>query len=257
MFNGDKIYVEIVQDNLNELIPQNINLDIIYEDKDIIVINKPYNLVVHPGAGNLNGTVLNALLYRDYKMINIPRVGIVHRLDKNTSGLMVIAKNIISYNILINYFKLHKVKRYYKSIVYGNVDSNIKINYPIARHKIYRTKMSINNRGKESITNCKVISYFKNFSFLFISLETGRTHQIRVHLSHINHPIVGDKLYINNRHKMIYKKNFLNKKINEFHRQALHAFMLELYHPITKKKMKWRISLPYDMISLIKLIKHV
>ncbi|MCR3756289.1 MAG: 23S rRNA pseudouridine(1911/1915/1917) synthase [Candidatus Westeberhardia cardiocondylae] len=235
---------------------QNIPLNIIYYDKDIIVINKSKNMVVHPGHGNIDGTLLNALLHYYPPIINIPRAGIVHRLDKNTTGLIVVAKTILAQNRLINLIKKRKITRIYEAIVIGTIKENGSINEPIKRHNIKRTNMIVHPMGKESITHYSVIESFSNHTHLKIILETGRTHQIRVHMKHINHPIVGDPTYGKSSLKTIkkIKKNY--KTILSFlNRQALHAKSLIFPHPITLNKMQLHTPLPDDIKKLIKILK--
>lgn len=256
VLGGEKVFLKKFKEIDFFKEAQNIPLNIIYEDNDLIIINKPYNFVVHPGYGNSNGTLLNALLYYYPKISNVNRAGIVHRLDKNTTGLMIVAKNIKSYNILVELIKKRKIIREYEAIVHGNLMHNGIINEPISRNKFKRTLMSVDKFGKEAITKYSIIKNFKFHTHLRIRLETGRTHQIRVHMKYINHPVVGDKIYG-------LKNLFLSKKISkkikktyDFNRQALHASLLRIYHPITFVKMEWRIPLPNDMNKLIKFLKN-
>jgi 23S rRNA pseudouridine1911/1915/1917 synthase len=252
MLGGEKITVYPPIEKVHCNLPENISLNIIYEDNDILVINKPSSLVVHPGAGNQNGTILNALLHRYTDISNIPRCGIVHRLDKNTSGLMVIAKTIFSYNKLVKMLKKRKIIRKYQGVVKGNMISGGIVNYPIMRHPIKRICMMAHSLGKKSITHYKIIDHFKFHTYVSFRLETGRTHQIRVHMLHIGYPLLGDPLYggIN------YSFNYFKKKRNiyqkfDFFRQALHANYIEFIHPITKKSMSWTAPLPEDMKELL------
>lgn len=217
-----------------------------------MIINKPKSLIVHPGAGNPNGTLLNSLIYHYPKIIQVPRAGIVHRLDKNTTGLMVIAKNKKTHEFLTKLIKEHKIIREYEAIVFGIIKKKGIINKPITRNIKIRTKMMIHKKGKKAITHFSIIENFKFYTRLKLKLETGRTHQIRVHLSSINHPIVGDAVY----NKKIY--NTLIKKINKnipFNRQALHARKLSFQYPYTNKIVKWKIDLPKDMKKLICYLK--
>ncbi|QTM69181.1 RluA family pseudouridine synthase [Buchnera aphidicola (Hormaphis cornu)] len=237
-------------------IPEKIPLDIIYEDKYLMIINKPSGLVVHPGAGNLTGTMLNAILFKLYDNIIIPRAGIVHRLDKDTTGLIIVAKTLNSYHELILQLKKRIVIREYKVLVEGQLNCNGTIRYPISRHTLKRTTMTINPHGKIAITHFKVLKLFKNFTYLKVRLETGRTHQIRVHMAYINHAIVGDPVYFNQRQKTLIKDIKDNIKVlNDFHRQALHAAKIRLVHPKTKKIMQWKINLPNDMQRLLNYLK--
>lgn len=233
---------------------EKISLNIVYEDNDILVIDKQDNFIVHPGAGIKSGTLLNALLYKDNVFFNVPRAGIVHRLDKNTTGLMVIAKTVLAYYNLINQIKLKKVVREYQAIVYGRVISGGTIIKPIIRNPYKRISMMVNQCGKIAITHYRVIQRYSYHTHLKIKLETGRTHQIRVHMLYINFPIVGDQLY-GNKYKF-YKniKEEFFQEIRAFSRQALHASKLCLYHPVTQCFMEWNSKLPKDILNLIKLL---
>ncbi|BAP58649.1 23S rRNA pseudouridine(1911/1915/1917) synthase RluD [Candidatus Tachikawaea gelatinosa] len=256
VFKNDIIFVKVDVEEYNYYKSQNISINIVYEDKDLIIINKPPNLVVHPGAGNQDGTLLNALLYHFPKLIHVPRAGIIHRLDKDTTGLMVIAKNILAQTILINDLKKRKIIRKYQAIVKDSVIVSGKVNQPIKRHYYKRTQMMIHPMGKSAVTYYSIIENFHFCTRLRLVLQTGRTHQIRLHMASVNHPIIGDPVYGRN-HKVFNKKfsKILNHLTNNFKRQALHADILSFIHPITKKLMEWKISLPKDIKLLIDLIK--
>ncbi|WP_050793195.1 23S rRNA pseudouridine(1911/1915/1917) synthase RluD [Buchnera aphidicola] len=231
--------------------PENIFLNIVYEDNDILVINKPSGLVVHPGSGNKQGTILNGLLYHYKNIQDLPRAGIVHRLDKFTSGLMVIAKTIFSYNYLLGLLKKRKIIREYEGIVKGRMISGGTVNEPIMRHRYKKTCMMVHHSGKKSVTHYKIINRFKFYTHIGIRLETGRTHQIRVHMLYIKYPLVGDPCYGGSNIQLDYIKNKNMNTIYKFPRQALHASRLSFYHPITKNLMSWTIPLPQDMQELI------
>ncbi|CAL4323585.1 Ribosomal large subunit pseudouridine synthase D [Buchnera aphidicola (Pemphigus immunis)] len=252
--SGDIIVVNSISEKKCSF-AENIFLNIVYEDDDILVINKPINFVVHPGAGNINGTILNALLYKDNLFYKIPRAGIIHRLDKNTTGLMLIAKNIVSYEILIENLKNRSIFREYEAIVVGNVISGGTVEQPIGRHMKYRTKMCVSSIGKKAITHFRIIERFKYHTHLRINLETGRTHQIRVHMLHIRYPILGDPVY----HGTCIKPKGMSitvlKKINFFSRPALHASKLRFIHPKKNNLMEFNIFLPNDMQKLINILK--
>lgn len=248
LLGGELVTIYPIVKKISFNLPEKILLNVIYEDNDILIINKPSGLVVHPGAGNQNGTILNALLYRYTSISNIPRCGIVHRLDKNTTGLMVIAKNLFAYNQLVKLLKKRKIIREYQGIVKGNMISGGVVNYPIMRHPLKRICMITHPLGKRSITYYKIINRFKFHTHVLFKLETGRTHQIRVHMLHIRYPLLGDPLYGGIDY---YSKDFKKEKKIYFFRQALHASYIELIHPCTKKSMNWTAPLPEDMEDLI------
>lgn len=228
-----------------------IALTIIYEDHDILVINKPAGLVVHPGAGNYDGTLLNALLHHLPTLASLPRAGIVHRLDKDTSGLLVIAKTLEAHTQLVKQLQARTVKRQYIAIVIGKLPLAGTVDAPIGRHTIDRKRMAVVSRGKVAITHYKVMQTFTDFSLVEVSLETGRTHQIRVHMAFIKHPLVADPIYAK---KVKLPKNMsaqVEEAIKKLNRQALHAKRLGLIHPATQKYMEWTIALPNDMQELL------
>ena len=242
--------------------PQDIKLSIVYEDNELIVLNKPAGMVTHPAPGNQHNTLVNALLY--YTKNNLSsindnnRPGIVHRLDKDTSGLIIIAKNNFSHSILASQFKLHTIKRKYFAIVWGIPENQIIKGY-IERHRINRKKMAFNNKesGRYSETEIKLKKSFHICSLIECTLKTGRTHQVRVHMNAINNPLVGDKLYGKNiasrygKNKENFNKFLLLKN---FHRQALHAFSIGFIHPTSKKYMEFKSDLPDDMLKLLEFI---
>ncbi len=250
----DIILIKKINIKKNIYLPnKKISINKVYEDKYILIINKKKNLIVHPGFGHINDTLMNKLMYiypNIYK--NIPRCGIIHRLDKNTTGLLIIAKKKNIYNLLISNLKKKKIIRIYKAIVFGNIKYKGKINKPISRNKYKRTIMSINKYGKKAITNFKIIENFNFCTYLNIKIETGRTHQIRVHMNYINHPIIGENIYT--------KKNIIEKfkiplnikkTIKNFKNQALHASTLKFNHPYKKNKIIINIPLPKNMLNLI------
>ncbi len=241
----------IIKKNNKKDKPYKIKLNKIYEDKDILIINKKNNIIVHPGYGNKYKTIMNSLIYYYKSNKNIPRYGIVHRLDKNTTGILIIAKNFKSYLELIKKIKKKKIIRIYKTIVYGIIKKNNFINKPIGRNKYNRIKMCVNDKGKQSITYYKIIETFNFCTLLKIKLITGRTHQIRVHMNYINHPILGEKLYTNkniNKYKIPKKIKILIKKLN---RQALHSSIIKFKHPINNNLIKLDCKIPKDIYNLI------
>ena len=240
----------------NDWLPEKINLNIVFEDKDIIIINKPFGLVTHPGAGNWSGTLANALLHYDSNLSNLDRAGIVHRLDKNTSGLMVVSKNAKSQKYLVEQLQNHSVEREYSAIVYGHMISGGSINEPIGRDPKDRVKQAILINGKEAITHYRAIDRFKNHTHVKAILETGRTHQIRVHLSHQGYPLIGDPMYGG---RVRFPKKAcqeLKDELRNFQRQALHSKKLTLTHPGTGKSMTWKTDLPDDMQELLNILKR-
>ena len=235
--------------------PEAIPLDIIFEDEEIMIINKSVGMVVHPGSGNPDGTLVNALLAHHESLGFLPRAGIVHRLDKDTSGLMVVAKKESAYLNLIEQLKERSVKRTYMAIVVGVPISNKIINEPIGRHPKIRTKQAVVKNGKEAITRVSLSESFQGYSLLRVNLETGRTHQIRVHLSHAGYPIIGDSVYGARKQFAPGSTEDLKNIISSFTRQALHASELELIHPSSKKLVSFEADLPEDMSTLIGQLK--
>ncbi len=227
---------------------EDIPLDIVYEDEAILVIDKPAGLVVHPGSGNWQGTLLNALLHHAPQLADVPRAGIVHRLDKDTSGLMVVAKTLIAQTALVRQMQARSVKREYLALVWGEVDRDYIVNIPIGRHPTQRVKMTTTESGKEAVTHVGIEERFPSCTLVRCRLETGRTHQIRVHMAHIGHPLVGDRVYIKGVQKCVPE---LRELLNGFPRQALHATQLALDHPVTGERMAFHSPLPEDMEALL------
>lgn len=245
---GDLIQIKLPKEETLEIVPENIPIDIIFEDSDILVINKPKGMVIHPTLNNTSGTLVNALLYYDENLSCVGdaiRPGIVHRLDKDTSGILVIAKNQESYRNLIEQFKLREVKRIYIALVHGQLDiKEATINAPIGRDPANRKKMTvIYENSKEAITDYKVLREFTDYSLLELSLQTGRTHQIRVHMSYLGHPIVGDMVYSN-------KKNEFN-----LDSQLLHAKKIGFYHPKNKKHLEFETEFPENFTNIIQILE--
>lgn len=256
VISGDVIDIDTLIETVDEYQPEKIPLDIIYEDNEIIIINKPSGLVVHPGAGNPNHTLVNALLNFDQSLETIPRAGIIHRLDKQTTGIMVVARTLTAHTFLVNALQERNIKREYQTIVCGQMISGGCIENKMGRHPVNRTKMAVTNSGKVAITHYKVIKKFQHYTHLYVQLETGRTHQIRVHMSHIKHPVVGDPVYGNNKSVRKGIEPLLLEVIKNFERQALHAFSLELPHPVTNKKMQFTAALPDDMNTLLNALNN-
>ena len=238
-------------------LPENIPLDIVYEDAHILVINKPAGMVVHPAAGNWSGTLLNALLFHAPALKDVPRTGIVHRLDKETSGLLVVAKTIAAQTHLVRQLQARTVKREYRAIVWGQLWRNGTVDQPIGRDPRARTKMAINKMGKPAITHYEILERFSVQTYLRCNLETGRTHQIRVHMQHLKAPLVGDPVYgYRNIVPIRSMTQTLRDAVSSFHRQALHAVKLGLIHPATEAFVEWQIELPDDMKALLEAMRY-
>jgi 23S rRNA pseudouridine1911/1915/1917 synthase len=223
-------------------LPQDIPIDVVYEDRAVIVVNKPPGLVVHPGSGNWEGTLLNALLRHAPQLEAVPRAGIVHRLDKDTSGLLVVAKTLAAQTNLVRQLQARTVTRDYSAVVHGRVAADGKVEAPIGRHPVSRTRMAVVPRGKPATTHYRVVSRYCDATLLDCSLETGRTHQIRVHLASIGHSLVGDPVYGHRGGK---------HEPRAFQRQALHARRLAFVHPESVRTMSWEAPMPEDMRELI------
>lgn len=230
---------------------EDIPLDIVYEDDDIIVINKPMNLVVHPGAGNQSGTILNALLHHFPEIDTVPRAGIVHRLDKDTTGLMVVAKTVPAQTQLVADLQARQVTREYEAVCLGRLTAGGTVDKAIGRHPTKRTSMAVNAFGRESVTHYRVIKKFREHTHIRLRLETGRTHQIRVHMSHIKHPLVGDIQYGGRVRTPKGASAELIETMRGFKRQALHAAMLRFHHPVTEEEMTFEAPLPDDFLHLL------
>ncbi len=233
---------------------EDIALDIVYEDDALLVINKPVGLVVHPGSGNWEGTLLNALLHYAPQLAEVPRAGIVHRLDKDTSGLLVVAKTIPAQTALVRQLEARTVQREYLALVHGELTRAGKVDAPIGRHPTQRVKMAVVEKGKPAVTHYQIERKFPSCTLLRCRLETGRTHQIRVHLTYIGHPLVGDSVYLKGPQKCVPK---LRELLSSFPRQALHATRLGLEHPVTGELMEWHVPLPQDMVELLRQIKAI
>lgn len=254
--SGDNVEIEESEPKILDVIPENIPLNIIYEDSDIIVINKPSGMVVHPAPGNESGTLVNALLYHCGDTLSgingVIRPGIVHRIDKDTSGLLVVAKNDDAHVFLSSLLKDHGIKRTYHAIIIGHMkEQNGTVNAPIARHPIDRKKMAVVSGGRDAITHYEVIEEFTGYSYLKLNLETGRTHQIRVHMSYKGHPIIGDTTYGGG------KTPFEKANAALLDGQILHAKELSFPHPKTKEMMRFECDLPDNFSALLNKLRKL
>ena len=236
-------------------LPEDIPLDIVYEDDDIIVVNKPVGMVVHPGAGNSSGTLVNALLHHYPKSAELTRAGLVHRIDKDTSGLLVVAKNLEAQFSLSKQLAKKTVYRVYDLIVYGNVIAGGTVDEPIKRHPVDRVKMAVLPGGKDAVTHYNVKERFQHFTRIQARLETGRTHQIRVHFSYIGFGLVGDPVYMPRVRVPAGATELLDETLRSFRRQALHAAELGLKHPRTCEEMLFKAPWPADLATLVDVLR--
>ncbi|KPQ27179.1 MAG: 23S rRNA pseudouridine1911/1915/1917 synthase [Marinobacter excellens HL-55] len=235
-----------------------ITLDIVYQDEHLLVINKPAGLVVHPAAGHADGTLVNALLNVAPEVENLPRAGIVHRLDKDTSGIMVVARSLIAHTSLVDQLQTRTMGREYEAVVVGSLTGGATIEAPIGRHPQDRKRMAVVSSGKPAVTHYRLIERFAAHTHIHCKLESGRTHQIRVHMTHVRHPLVGDPVYGGRLRLPKGTTEELRQALAAFHRQALHARKLTLQHPETGETLSWEVPLPEDMVQLIEALrKHV
>jgi len=249
---GERVQLQLVPDVVVTHAPaQPIALDVLHDDEDILVINKPAGLVVHPGAGNPDGTLVNALLHRYPKLELLPRAGIVHRLDKETSGVMVIAKTMRAHTALVAQLAARQVKRHYLAVVNQALIAGGTVNAPIGRHLRDRLKMAVRDDGREAITHYRIHTRFRAHTALHCQLETGRTHQIRVHMAYCKHPIVGDPLYGGPLKLPRAATDGLVQALRHFKRQALHAQRLEFVHPASATTVHYQAGLPDDLNTLL------
>ncbi|WP_303785995.1 23S rRNA pseudouridine(1911/1915/1917) synthase RluD [Azovibrio restrictus] len=220
--------------------PEDIPLEVLFEDESLLVINKPAGMVVHPGSGNWSGTLMNALLHRDPRLAGVPRAGIVHRLDKDTSGLLVVARTLAAQTDLVRQLQARTVKREYLAVAIGTLEGQGCVDAPIGRHPVQRTRMAVVQGGKPAITHYRVLACHAGATLLGCRLETGRTHQIRVHMAFLGHPLLGDPVY-----------GRTVPGLPDFPRQALHAARLGLIHPVSGASLSWEAPLPEDMQELL------
>ena len=236
--------------------PEDIALDVLYEDEDVFVLNKPAGLVVHPGAGNPAGTLVNALLHRDPSLATLPRAGIVHRLDKDTSGVMVVARTLPAHTALVAQLSAREVHRQYLAVVVGSLVSGGTVNAAIDRHPRDRLRQVVREDGREAVTHYRLRERFRAHTLLECRLETGRTHQIRVHMAHIKHPIIGDPLYGGPLKLPKGATAGLVESLRGFKRQALHAETLEFVHPLSGEPVRCSTPMPTDMQALVATLRE-
>lgn len=248
---GEALHLEAATEPEVEIRPQAIPLEIVYEDQQIIVVNKPAGLVVHPGAGNPDGTMQNALLHYRPALADIPRAGIVHRLDKDTSGLLVVAGTLAAQTGLVRQLEAHSVTRRYDAICVGVMTAGGTIDAPIGRHRVDRLRMAVRDGGRPAITHYRVRNRFRGHTHVEATLETGRTHQIRVHLAHAGYPLLGDPVYGGRLRLPAGATATLVAALRGFRRQALHARELTFEHPATAEPVTWQASMPADLAALV------
>ena len=245
---GERVELDVAQPpEIAAEQPEDIPLRVVFEDAHLLVIDKPAGLVVHPGSGNWSGTLLNALLHHAPQVAEVPRAGIVHRLDKDTSGLLVVAKTLTAQTDLVRQLQARTVRRHYWALAQGRVQAGGTADAPIGRHPAQRTKMAVVGNGRPAVTHYTVVERFARATLLECRLETGRTHQIRVHMAHIGHPLVGDPVYA--------ARRVPDPAWAGFERQALHAFRLGLIHPATGEAMEWEIPMAEDLDALLQRLR--
>lgn len=252
---GEVVVLNFVAEKVLEYKAEAIPLDIIFEDNSLLIVNKPAGLVVHPAAGNWQGTLLNALINHDESLKTLPRAGIVHRLDKYTSGLLMVAKTLQSYNNLVAQLKNRTVIREYLALVRGWMTAGGTVNKPIERHPVERKRNAVRDDGKPAVTHYRIEHRYKQHSLIRIKLETGRTHQIRVHMAYIQHPVMGDSIYGGRFQLPANCSVDLEQALRALNGQALHATKLGLQHPVTKKYCAWEQALPDDINKLLKALE--
>lgn len=230
---------------------QEIQLDVLYEDEHLLVINKPAGLVVHPAAGHASGTLVNALLNYAPELDHLPRAGVVHRLDKDTSGVMVVARSLVAHTYLVNQLQARTMGREYEAVVVGTMTGGGLVDAPIGRHPQQRKRMAVVPGGKPAVTHYRLIKRYSGHTHIRCKLETGRTHQIRVHMAHIRHPLVGDPVYAGRLRVPAGATEHLRDTLGQFSRQALHARTLTLLHPETAAELSWEAPIPDDFQALI------
>lgn len=252
VYGGEQIKLSIILSAKDdELQAEEIPLDIVFEDEYLLIINKPAGLVVHPGAGNPQHTLVNALLYHCPALSHLPRAGIIHRLDKDTTGLLIVAKTLPTHTSLVRQMQAREIQRHYLALVHGHVIGGGTIDTFYGRHPRNRLKMAVCTHGKQAITQFTVEKQYQYFTLLNVTLQTGRTHQIRVHMAHLNHPVVGDPLYGGQARIPAGITDTLRQTIKQFKRQALHACTLSFIHPHLQKKLTFTAPLPDDFQLLL------
>ena len=253
---GEQVTLDARQSEETSWDAEEVSCRVVYEDEALIVVDKPAGLVVHPGAGNPAGTLVNGLLHRAPELAAVPRGGIVHRLDKETSGLLVVARTLAAHKALVDQLQERSMGREYEAVACGMMTAGGTVDMPIGRHPRMRTRMAVTERGKPAVTHYRVVERFAAHTWLRVKLETGRTHQIRVHMAHIRHPLVGDPEYGGRLRLPAEATEELRSALRGFGRQALHAAQLSLLHPLSGEQMEWAAPLPADLSDLIAALRR-
>ena len=253
---GDRLDLDIPESTQTFDRPEAIEFGLLYEDEQIFIVDKPAGLVVHPAAGHVSGTLLNGLLHRDPRLEQLPRAGIVHRLDKDTSGVMVVARTLEAHAALVEALQAREVKREYLAIAQGRLTAGQTIDAPIARHPVDRKRMAVREDGKEAVTHYSVRERYPAHTLIDVRLETGRTHQIRVHMAWLKHPLLGDPVYGGRFHIPRGASDELREALAGFRRQALHARRLSFEHPASGEPLSFEAPLPKDLSSMIEVLQR-
>lgn len=256
VYLGDRLQLDIPETTKTFDNPEPVEFEVLFEDEHLFVINKPAGLVVHPAAGHQAGTLVNGLLYREPALEQLPRAGIVHRLDKDTTGVMVVARSLQAHNTLVEALQLREIKREYIAIARGVITAGRSIDEPIARHPVDRKRMSIQEHGKPAVTHFSVAERFRTHTLIDVQLETGRTHQIRVHLAHIRYPLLGDQVYGGRFSVPAGISEPLQQALRNFKRQALHARRLSFNHPVSSEALSFEAPIPDDMQQMIEVLRQ-
>ena len=253
---GESVVLNVTADAAVRAEPEPMALDVVFEDDDLLVVNKPAGLVVHPGAGNASGTLMNGLLAHAPQLETLPRAGIVHRLDKDTSGLMLVAKSLPAHTALVRELAERAISRQYLAICNGVLTGGGTIDAPIERHPVDRTRMAVRDGGRSAVTHYTVVERFRAHTLVRVVLETGRTHQIRVHFAYRRHPLVGDPVYGGRLALPAGASEALREVLRTFRRQALHAARLELKHPVSGEALVFDVPPPLDFLALLRNLRE-
>ncbi|MBT8136682.1 MAG: 23S rRNA pseudouridine(1911/1915/1917) synthase RluD [Gammaproteobacteria bacterium] len=256
LHGGEKVVVHAMHEPVVEVRPEAIPIEIVHEDADLLVVNKAAGMVVHPGAGNRSGTLQNALLHFDSRLATLPRAGIVHRLDKDTSGLLVIARTLRAHTALVQALAARHISREYYAVCQGVMISGGTVDAPIGRHPVDRIRMAVVPGGRPALSHYRIAERFAAHTLVQVALESGRTHQIRVHMKHIGHPLVGDPLYGGRLAIPANASESLHGALHGFRRQALHATRLALTHPVSGAQLEWNSAMPDDLQALLDAMRN-